>query len=131
MFDDFVRDTRRCYVELLRFLGVDDDGRMDFPPVNENAVYRLPWVNRLLKRPPTAVDRAWRALKKRMGVRGTGLGSLVIKMNSRLKKRYPLSPSMRCVLESEFEGEIRELEAILHRDFGHWRTAPVQKRGPE
>ena len=130
VFDDFIGDTRSCYVRLLQFLGVDDDGRMDFPPVNENAIYRWSWVNRLLKRPPVGLDRIWRAVKKRMGVRGTGLGSLVVRINSTVKKRAPLTPSMRRVLENAFEEEIRELEVILHRDFGHWRTAPVQKKRP-
>ena len=36
LFDDLARDPRQVYTETLRFLGVPDDGRTDFPRMNRN-----------------------------------------------------------------------------------------------
>lgn len=126
VFDDFVRNTRRCYIDLLHFLGVNDDGRTRFHPVNENAIYRIRWINRLLRRPPGSLHRVWRALKKRMGIKGTGLGSLAIKMNTKKEKRGSLPSAVRHILEDAFEDEIKQLEMLLKREFTHWRSLSNQ-----
>ena len=61
VFDDLRADTGAVYRETLAFLGVPDDGRTEFPRVNENKVHQRAAVARFTQRPPAGPGRAWRA----------------------------------------------------------------------
>ena len=51
VFDDLRDDTGAVYRRTLEFLGLPDDGRADFPRVNENKVHRAEAVARFTQRP--------------------------------------------------------------------------------
>lgn len=63
-FSDWTADPRKTYLEILEFLGLDDDGRLTFPPVNQGQTYRSRTLARLIMRPPALVRRVARILKK-------------------------------------------------------------------
>ena len=53
VFDDLRADTGAVYRDALAFLGVPDDGRSEFPRVNENKVHERPRPSpRFTQRPP-------------------------------------------------------------------------------
>ena len=62
-FRDWTADPRKTYLEILGFLGLDDDGRTAFPPVNPGQTYRSRAMARLIMRPPTLVRRIARLMK--------------------------------------------------------------------
>ena len=43
VFDNLARDSRAGYLQILEFLGLQDDGRVDFPAVNAQRAHRLRW----------------------------------------------------------------------------------------
>jgi hypothetical protein len=52
IFDDFVKETRGSYLQTLQFLGLEDDGRTDFPKVNPAGKYRLQLIGKIYQDPP-------------------------------------------------------------------------------
>src|SRR5262249_55602706 len=66
-FRDWVADPRATYLAILGFLGLADDGRTDFPPINQGMTYRSRTIARLVVSPPTAARRAARWLRGQTG----------------------------------------------------------------
>ena len=122
VFDDFKSSVRSVYNDVLEFLGVPSDGRVDFPPVNVSKVHRSERLARFLRRPPALLDMALRGIKKVLRVRGTGLGKLLLRANTRQIKREPLAPTFRWSLLQEFREDVNKLSRLLNRDLNHWLT---------
>jgi hypothetical protein len=68
-FHDWVADPRSAYLQVLSFLGVEDDGRRTFRPVNEGATYLSRPLIRFLLYPPAPARVLARALKRVLGLR--------------------------------------------------------------
>jgi hypothetical protein len=62
-FRDWVAEPRGTYLEILEFLGLKDDGRTAFPPINPGQTYRSRALARLIMRPPKLVRHIARLLK--------------------------------------------------------------------
>jgi len=62
-FADWTADPRKTYLEILEFLGLEDDGRTAFPPVNSGQTYRSRALARLIMRPTTLVRRLARLMR--------------------------------------------------------------------
>jgi hypothetical protein len=63
-FGDWTADPRATYLEILSFLGVADDGRTDFPPVNQGMTYRSRVLTRMVVSPPGRLRQAAQLLKR-------------------------------------------------------------------
>ena len=111
--DEFAEDPRREYGRVLAFLGVPDDGRSDFPPLNPSRHRHWPALARLLRHP--MLRRPAMALKRRLGVRGFGVGKLVDRLTVEAG-RPPLDPALRAELERCFEPEFEKLARLTGRD---------------
>ena len=62
-FRDWTADPRTTYLGILDFLGLEDDGRTTFPPVNQGQTYRSRKLARLIMRPPAFVRGIARLMK--------------------------------------------------------------------
>jgi hypothetical protein len=62
-FRDWTADPRKTYLEILEFLGLEDDGRRAFAPVNQGQTYRSRALARLIMRPPAFARRVARLMK--------------------------------------------------------------------
>jgi hypothetical protein len=85
-------------------------------------VLRSPQLARALR--STTGRRAARVAKTRLPTRITR--PLVTSKDRLLKQsrvRQPLPSSMREELVTTFTPDVRRLEALLHRDLGHWLTS--------
>lgn len=102
-FRDWTRDPRTTYTEMLRFLGVKDDGRIDFPPINEAKQRRINWLTPLVKRPPGWAATLARALRRAVGVDVGQLGRKLLRLNAR--------PGSSNVISDELREEIRQYYA--------------------
>ncbi len=121
VFDDFVRDTRRVYEDVLRFLDLPSDDRRTFPVINESKVQRSELIAGLLASIPTRLHNVVRDLKHGLGLSHIPLNLLAM-LNVKPAQRPPLSESFRSRLIAEFEPDVRLLETQLGRSLETWRS---------
>jgi hypothetical protein len=111
LFDDFVADAGQVYRDVLSFLGLADDGRAQFPTVNDSKRVRSLALMQL--------SHAVASVKRRIGLRA-GLG-LLEAMNVRRQGKDALSPAFRASLVRWFEPEMASIEDLLDVNLPHWR----------
>jgi hypothetical protein len=122
ILDDIRVDPRREYLRVLEFLGVPDDGRLDFPIHNPASGFRYPGIQR--------VAYPILHLKDRLGVSGgLGLWTRVGNLMRVERPRKPLAPEMIAVLKEYFSQDVALLGQLLGRDLSQWlavshETAP-------
>ena len=115
-FAEWTADPRGTYLGILEFLGLDDDGRVSFPPVNPGMTYRWRSVARLIARPP-AVVRGVARLMRRLAVgemlyrRVKAIGFL-----SAPGYRGDISEELRQDIRGYYEADNRKLDEILSSD---------------
>ncbi|NEP15031.1 MAG: sulfotransferase domain-containing protein, partial [Symploca sp. SIO2C1] len=44
LFDDFLVSPKAVYEEILSFMNIPSDGRLEFPKINESKTYKLEWL---------------------------------------------------------------------------------------
>jgi len=89
-FDDWVNDPRTMYLKILKFLGVDDDGRDNFAAINQARYHKNRVVGRLLHHPPMWIEGPKAFLKKALNVDSLGVASKVHTFN--LARGYTEKP---------------------------------------
>jgi hypothetical protein len=118
--DDFQKDARAVYRELLLFLQVDPYFQPVFQTVNPNKRLRSPLLQTIMRNPPEPVRKIARAL---LPVEWRTAAKRSIKrMNTSYVKRAPMQPETRKRLQQEFTDEVKRLGELLGRDFSHWVT---------
>ena len=120
VFDDLRKDTGAVYRDALAFLGVPDDGRTDFPRVNENKVHRTATLARLTQRPPAPLVAVARGIKRVAGVERLGVLDRVRRRNRAVTRREEISPAFAGVLRSHFRDDVAELGELIGRDLSAW-----------
>lgn len=111
-FEDWIRNPRVAYVKVLEFLGVEDDGRTDFEPVNPGTTYRSRTMARLIANPPALLQRAWRSTKELAGPAGAWLYGAARKIGLRSEPGYAkeIRPELREEIRRYFAGDNQLLE---------------------
>jgi len=116
LLDDIAADPRREYLRALQFLGVDDDGRVEFAIYNSARTLRWPHLN-------TGMF-LMSQIKSRMGIQlNLNLWNLVSRLNTIETPREPLLCEMAEILRSYFACDVELLGRLLGRDLRHWLTA--------
>lgn len=118
IYDDFVKDARRVYLEVLDFLKIPDDGRVQFLAINER---RRP-KNYVLLRYISFLVKLWLPLRVRVtGGRGFGIGDRLNRLlTDPVNKEEKMSIEGRRYLIDYYREEIHLLEELLERDLSHW-----------
>ena len=117
-FDDWRRDPRSTYVELMRFLGLEDDGRTDFGRINEARTSRWKFLRLLLRRPPPPVAALYRRVRRLTGFDAAPLGRVLMRLNSQRGYRVQISDSLRQEIEQLYAEDDERLQR------GIWRGSP-------
>lgn len=123
LFDDFKRDPRRIYQDVLGFIGVPDDGRSEFPVINANKFRRFYRLSEFFVNPPEWFYRLWAAAKKLPGLNertAQNFHDWLERANTRVTGRSALAPDVRAMLVNEFRGDVEHLSHILHIDLSSW-----------
>jgi hypothetical protein len=128
-FEDFRRSPREVYLRVLDFLGVPDDGRTDFPRVNENKSHRLGALARFTQHPPRILSAAASAARRLLGRRDLVFLGPIRRANASVGSRAPLSSEMRRQLADEFSSDVEQLARLTGRDLCHW-LSPESSRAP-
>lgn len=113
VFDDFIRDPGAAYREVLEFVGLEDDGRAEFPRVNENKVLKRGLLPKIMFH-AAAVKRAL-GIRRSMGVWRRMQPAL-----AETRKRAPMSPQLREELCATFREDVELLSRLLERDLTPW-----------
>ena len=124
VFDDLRADTGAVYRDTLAFLGVPDDGRSEFPRVNENKVHQSAAVARLTQRPPSALVAVARGVKRATGVERLGVLDRVRRRNRQVTRREDISPAFARELRAHFRDDVEELGELIGRDLSSWTAEP-------
>ncbi|MGI9538515.1 MAG: sulfotransferase [Miltoncostaeaceae bacterium] len=124
VFDDLRRDAGAVYADTLDFLGVPDDGRREFAPVNQNKTHRARWVAAITQRPPRPLVAAASGVKKGLRLERLGVLDRVRDRNRVVARRPAISQEFRNELAAHFRQDVEELSELLGRDLGAW-TEPV------
>ena len=125
VFDDLRADAGAVYREALAFLGVPDDGRSEFPRVNENKVHQSAALARLTQRPPTTLVAVARGVKRVTGLERLGLLERVRRRNRQVIRREEISPAFARELRAYFRDDVEELGELIGRDLSAWTTDPA------
>ncbi|WP_217913674.1 sulfotransferase [Miltoncostaea marina] len=120
VFDDLRRDAGAVYRETLAFLGVPDDGRDEFPRVNENKVHGNAALARLTQRPPGPLVAVARGVKRVAGVQRLGVLDRVRRRNRLVTRREEISPAFAQELREHFRQDVAELGELIGRDLSAW-----------
>lgn len=113
LLDDLARAPRREYLRVLRFLGVDDDGRAEFPVHNQARALRHPALTRALF--------VASQIKNRLGVQlHWRLWDRVLTANATARPRPLPSPDTIALLRRHFAADVALLGELLDRDLRHW-----------
>ena len=125
LFEDFVADTAKVYAEVLAFLGLAHDGRSHFPPINENRRHRSGLIGRLMFTPPGWMYGGVQWVKRRLGLKRTGVVDLLVRLNAARRQRPPLDADLRAEMIETFRQDILTLQDLLGRDLSHWLAQPA------
>lgn len=123
VFDDFVRNPRAVYEQLLNFLGVDDDGRTEFKRTRGTTGFKSRWLQQFVMNPPPWAFRLIEVSNSRALSRLRGLRKRIKKFNKAPENRQDLSDDMREILRRHFAPDVAKLSGLLGRDLTHWTTS--------
>lgn len=118
LFDDLEADGRAVYERTLAFLGVESDGRSEFPRVNESQVLRSRWLALLARR--GLRFEPWVRLKRRLGLPVRSHLRIPPSVYRKSAPRPALDPALRAELTETFRDDVLSLQELLQRDLGHW-----------
>jgi Sulfotransferase domain len=123
LFNDFVKNPKQVYEEILAFLGVPSDHRQDFPPVNSNYEHRSKLLGKLIH-PPQFIYKTYMKLISLFGIRFmrfvSRIYSKVETLNARRVSRSPIDPALYARIQAYFQDDIRKLSELIHRDLSAW-----------
>lgn len=113
--DDIKKDARAVYLRVLEFLGVEDDGRTQFPVVNSARRRRSYALANGVKR----INH----LRRKLGIPrlGTGLMLAINRLNGKRSQRNNMSDSTRRMLIEHFASDIEKIENLTGRNLDSWK----------
>lgn len=120
-FRDWSANPRETYLEVLRFLGLEDDGRTHFPKVNEAHHSRTNWMRRLYRMPPGPLVAVSRALKRLTGKETLGIAARLRNLDRRAGKATQVSDALRHEIREYYAADNALLEKRI------WRPAEAQR----
>jgi hypothetical protein len=113
VLDEVSSDPRAEYLRVLDFLGLKDDGRLDFAVHNKARTMRWPALTR------AAFDLM--QINRQIGVKlGLNLWDRVSKLNTIEAPRARLPLATQMVLRDYFVRDIELLGKLLGKNFEHW-----------
>jgi hypothetical protein len=116
VFEDFTGDARAGYLDVIAFLGLEDEGRTEFPVVNANRAPRSHLVHRALHSTSGARKVARAVVPGRVR---RDVGTRLARRNVRTKALTPIDPALRGDILLGCRDQVDQLEELLQRPL--WR----------
>lgn len=109
-FQDWIGDPRKTYCEILDFLGLEDDGRCDFPRINEAKYHKSKLVASLTQIPPAWVRKSSAMLTQLTG-RQLGILARLRDINRGTGYRTSVTPKLKEEIRRYYEADNARLLA--------------------
>lgn len=120
VFDDFKASPKNTYEEVLEFLEVPSDNRVEFPRINASKTHNLPWLGQFTEKTPAPILAVAKKTQNLLGIESFGIMNVLRSLNHKPKERQPLGADFRGHLIDEFREETHKLSQLLQRDLSHW-----------
>lgn len=112
-FEDWITSPRSTYLEIIRFLGIDDDGRNCFPRVHGAKKVVNQRINKLTQRPPRVLTVLMSLIKKIPGMRGFKPSRLIRSLNTRDGYKATRDLDLENEIKNFFDEDQKRLCRIL------------------
>ncbi|MEM0984858.1 MAG: sulfotransferase domain-containing protein [Pseudomonadota bacterium] len=112
--EDWTQDPRTLYLQLMEVLGLEDDGRTEFPQVHAAKHVSNRTLHRLTQRPPSTLKTASRLLRRLPGMGAVKPARVLRRLNSR--KGYGsevADAALAKEIDAYFENDQERLRALL------------------
>jgi hypothetical protein len=120
VFDDWVQNPREVYLQVLEFIGVDDDAQTNFSAKRETAGFKSHWLQQFVMNPPPWALRVVEVSNVRTLKRLKHLRRRIKEINTHPQQRKTLSEEMRQTLRDYFAEDVKKLSGLISRDLSHW-----------
>lgn len=123
VYDDLAADPRSVYLEALRFLGLDDDGRSSFQLKKPSRRFKSRRLQRLIYWHPRRFERLAAYVQERSRRHKSTLKRLrqrLVRMNT-IPGGLHIDPGLREELSSTFTPDVARLGGLIGRDLSGWR----------
>lgn len=121
VFEEFFADPRAGYLQVLDFLGLEDDGRTEFGAVNSARRHRFRWLAETHRRLVAGNGPVYRSARSLL----SGLGIHPSDILARFNRKPGGKPAIRAAFEAElrehFRPDVETVERLLGRRIEHWR----------
>lgn len=128
VFDDFVREPAKVYLDLLDFLGVSRIEPTSYAVRNPHKEARSQTLSAWFQRPPKLAQGVLALLPQPH--RYVMLGHLQGLLNTRRVKRKSVRPETRRWLQDHFASDTQRLGVLIERDLSAWLRTGVEEGRP-
>ena len=118
--EDFNKSPKEQYEATLAFLGLESDGRTDFPRFNANKKHRFPWLTRTMMHPPFPLNYVKKTIKGAFHIYGASTTRRFYETLTVPTQREAMPEGLRQEIREYFREDVKRLESILKRDLNHW-----------
>lgn len=122
IFDDIKKNMLIVYKDVLKFLNVPYEGKVNFEKVNENKTVKFKSLNLLINHPPKIMINFIMNLKSFFGIEQFGILKIIRKNNTYISKRKPLNKTLEQIIYKAYENDIKMLSQELNRDLSSWQN---------
>jgi len=120
LFDDFKKDNRQTYQEIISFLNLKDDGRVDFPRINDAKKPKSNFLNKIVNRPPKFAKYLAKLARKILNKPRLGILNTLDHFNREKLDKKPLSEVEKKKLLSIYKEDILETSRLINKDLSLW-----------
>jgi len=118
--EDMSRDPRKVYCEALSFIGVDDDGRSEFPVINGRKKHRSKLLGQFVERPPSWLPFMAEGVKRVLFLQELGVIDAVRRFNTVSAGMAPLGRTIEDEMRAFYTPDVELLQEITGRNLSHW-----------
>lgn len=121
VFEEFFADPRAGYRQVLDFLGLEDDGRIEFGAVNSARRHRLRRLAEIHRRLVDGNGPMYRALKRVLSRLAIHPSHILARFNRKPGGKPDIREAFEAELREQFRADVEMVEYLLGRKIECWR----------
>lgn len=128
LYEDFRKDVKGTYQATLDFLGLKQDGRTDFPIVNERKEYRSAGLQKFFWRQPKLIRHLVQKFQAIPVIGEFRVHKTLARFNIRKADKTPLDETLMLSIIETYRPEMEQLGQLLERDMSYYMSLPVSAK---
>jgi hypothetical protein len=121
VFEEFFADPRQGYLQVLEFLGLEDEGCTNFFAVNSAQKHRLRWIAEIHRWVVDSDSLVYRGLKALLSLVGIHPSSILARYNRKQGGKSEICEAFQRELRQNFRPDVKIAERLLGREIEAWR----------